>query len=224
RTPSMVLLMLSITFPLMAALGLNALLNQKPNTKEVLKALKNSAIVTIGLLLVFGIFGSYTYDFSGVQDAQLKQAGWPIDKLMEDRADMLRSDTYRSIAFVLIAIAAIWLFTKQKINEMVFIAVLGGLVVVDLWGIDKRYLNADDFVKERDYDAIHAPTMADRQILADQDLHFRVFNVTVHPFTDARTSYFHKSLGGYHAAKLVRYQELIENQLGKNNREVINML
>lgn len=224
RTPSMVLIMLSITFPLLGALAIQKLTDGKNTKQEIFKALKNSLIVTLGITFVFGILGSYTYDFSSATDAQLKQSGWPIEALIKDRASMMRTDAFRSMIFILGAAAAIWLFAIEKIKKEYVIGIVGSLLLIDLWMVDKRYLNNEKFVKNKEFENIHAPNLADKQILADPDRHFRVFNVTVNPFTDARTSYFHKSLGGYHAAKLLRYQELIENQLGKNNREVINML
>lgn len=267
RTPSMVLLMLSISFPLISALSIQKLIDENPSKKEIFKALKMSAIISLGILLVFGIFGSFSYDFSGSSDAQLRQSGWPMTDLIKDRALMLRSDAYRSILIVILTFLIIYFSFIKKLNKFwlsaiwagtytliiqasngsniqaalaipimgiiifstndykkILISLLGILLVADLWMVDKRYLNTDNYVKDREFESIHAPNNADRQILADKDPHFRVFNVTVNPFTDARTSYFHKSLGGYHAAKLLRYQELIENQLSRNNREVINML
>ena len=224
RTPSMSLIMLSITVPFLGAIMVQELLNNKRSKQEIMKALKNSLIVSLGLVIVFGFFGSYVYDFSTANDVQLKSGGWPVDKIKEDRASMLRSDSFRSIIYILLSAAAVFGFVQNKLKKEYFLGALGLLIVSDLWMIDKRYLNNDDFVKDKVYDNIHAPNMADQQILADSDPHFRVFNVSVNPFTDARTSYFHKSIGGYHAAKLLRYQEIIENQLSKNNRQVINML
>jgi hypothetical protein len=189
-----------------------------------MKALKDSLIVSLGLVIVFGLFGSYIYDFTAASDVQLKTAGWPVDKIKEDRASMLRSDSIRSIIYILLSAVVLFGFIQKKLKREYFLAALGLLIISDLWMVDKRYLNEDDFVKSKEFSNIHAPNFADQQILADPDSHFRVFNVSVNPFTDARTSYFHKSIGGYHAAKLLRYQEIIENQLSKNNREVINML
>ena len=224
RTPSMSLIMLSITVPFLGALMIQELLSAQRNKHEIMKALKDSLIVSLGLVIVFGLFGSYIYDFTAASDVQLKTAGWPVDKIKEDRASMLRSDSIRSIIYILLSAVVLFGFIQKKLKREYFLAALGLLIISDLWMVDKRYLNEDDFVKSKEFSNIHAPNFADQQILADPDSHFRVFNVSVNPFTDARTSYFHKSIGGYHAAKLLRYQEIIENQLSKNNREVINML
>ncbi len=224
RTPSMSLIMLSITVPFLGALMIQELLSAQRNKHEIMKALKKSLMVSLGLVIVFGLFGSYIYDFTAASDVQLKTAGWPVDKIKEDRASMLRSDSIRSIVYILLSAVVLFGFIQKKLKREYFLAVLGLLIISDLWMVDKRYLNEDDFVKSKEFSNIHTPNFADQQILADPNPHFRVFNVSVNPFTDARTSYFHKSIGGYHAAKLIRYQEVIENQLSKNNREVINML
>ncbi|NNC93911.1 MAG: YfhO family protein, partial [Chitinophagales bacterium] len=100
------------------------------------------------------------------------------------------------------------------------------LVLVDLWSVDKRYLDASDFKDDKQVDNMFRPTQADRQILQDTDPHYRVFNTTSPsgPFNDALTSYFHKAVGGYHAAKMMRYQDLIERHLSTGNMNVFNML
>ncbi|MEQ8562912.1 MAG: YfhO family protein, partial [Cytophagales bacterium] len=103
-------------------------------------------------------------------------------------------------------------------------ASLGILMLGDLWLVDKRYLNEENFQSERKFENLKIPTTADLQIMEDDDLSYRVFNLTRSPFNDGITSYHHKSIGGYHAGKLYRYQELIERHLSKNNMKVLNML
>jgi len=125
---------------------------------------------------------------------------------------------------VAVAAALIFLTLKGKLKAQVAGLAIAVLVLGDLWQVDKRYLKNDDFVSARKNMAAFAPSQADQQILSDPDPNFRVINTSVSTFNDASTSYHHKSIGGYHGAKLKRYQELIDSCISRNNMEVLNML
>ncbi len=143
----------------------------------------------------------------------------------EERQAYLRSDAFRTLLLILLSGGLIWAFLKNKIQASWLIAGLGLLVFFDMWTVGRRYLNEDSFTTKTNYQANFQPNAADQQILQDQDPNFRVLDlVGQNPFQSSRASYFHKSLGGYHAAKLQRYQDVIDRHLSKGNPQVLNML
>jgi len=147
------------------------------------------------------------------------------DNLELARISIFKSDAVRSLLFIVASGIALWAFSAKKISKGLVIAIIGVLILVDMWTVNKRYLDNEDFVRESKIENPYSASDADKLILKDKDPNFRVLNLTVDPFADASTSYYHKSIGGYHGAKLRRYQELYDHQLkGKFNRDVLNML
>ncbi|UOQ75725.1 YfhO family protein [Hymenobacter sp. 5516J-16] len=185
--------------------------------KQVLRALA----ITVGLCALAFLVGLVS-DFAAPIDAQLQQQGFPLDALRADRASLLRTDVFRSLFFVAAAAGVLWFFLQRKLSAGLAATLVGVLTLIDLWGVDKRYLNDGNFQQETIAEQF-VPTPADQQILQDKDPNYRVLNVQ-NPFNEAQTSYFHKSIGGYHGAKLRRYQDLIERQISQNNTQVLNML
>ncbi len=225
RAVSSIQIILELCVPLMAVFGLYKLFNPNLKKEDKMEALKWGGIITGGLLLIFLLFKSILFDFSGANDASYSQQfGMDFMRaLKEDRKDIFTADTLRSLIFVLIGATLIWLYIQDKIKRNL---VIGGFVIlflVDLIGVDKRYVNEDDFVQSREMEKPFEKQEADAAILKDTS-HYRVFDVSGNPFNTGRTSYFHNALGGYHAAKPGRIQDLYDFYISQNNMEILNML
>ena len=224
RAVSSIQVIAELAIPLLGILGLKALFSSE-NSKEIkLHALKWSTIIVGGLAFFFVIGGTGLFTFETSVDLQIEEqiTGF-LDAIVTDRKTLFVNDSLRSFIFVLLFSGAIWLFLKEKIAKNSLIIVFAILLLFDLVNVDKRYVNNEFFISARKVNKPFVASEVDKEILKDKDI-YRVADFTKNMMADGATSYFHKSIGGYHAAKPRRYQELYDFHLSKNNIEVLNML
>lgn len=233
RTPNSVLAITSFLVPILGIVAVSDIVKGKVTKEQIKKALMISFGITGGIALFFALIGPSFFDFSYNVDAThsdefyAQNYGLEVDKLKLDRQSLMQSDGFRTFAIVALCAGLLFAFLKEKINQTILVAGLAVVAIFDIWNVDRRYLNEDSFVNKRQYEAIYTPRPVDEDIMQDKDPNYRVFDISggmSNAFNSSKASYFHKTIGGYHPAKLQRAQDLIDHHISEGNQAVLDML
>ena len=232
RAVESILVVAEITMPLLGFMALQRIVSGEIEWKKLRPNLLIAGGITAGICLFAALFAG-SIDMTSSYDAQWKaqMPQWVYDAVLDQRVAMLKADAWRSLLFVLLGCALIFWYAwdqaknkKSQIKNTILYAGLAALILIDMVPVNKRFFNNDNFVKQKESDAFFKMQPWEEEILQDKSLDYRVLNLNTNTFNDARTSYRLKSIGGYSAVKLRRYQDLIDEHISKMNWSVLNML
>ncbi|MCP4976940.1 MAG: YfhO family protein [Maribacter sp.] len=223
RAVSSIQVILELCVPIMAVLALKELLDSSVDKAKKLEALKISLFAILGIGIALFLFKG-AFSFESFSDETLKRYyGDEILSLIQlDRRAVYTNDLLRTMIFIALAAGIIWLYLKERLKQNLLVILIGLLIVVDLVGVDMRYVNKDDFVSKRRMSNPFPESPADKQILQDESI-YRVYDPQ-EGLNGARTSFYHQSIGGYHAAKPAGLQDLFDFYIYKGKIEILNML
>ncbi len=228
RTPNSALTVVGVMMPILGMLALNDILQGKVAKEKIISSLYIAGGLLGAICLFYAVAGSSFFDFTYAKDAAYVQNyKVNIDAVRSQRASMMSSDAWRSLGLIVVAAGLIWLFVKNKISQTLLVTGLALLVAGDLWSVNREYLNSDNFVEKGTYRQQNAPRPVDSKILEDKDPNYRVFDISrgiSNAVNSANASYYHKNLGGYHPAKLQRYQDMLDRHILPEAQKLVGSL
>ena len=236
RTVEMALVLASMAMPVLGFLGLKTIIDKPELIKKDTKWFLVAFVLTGGVSLILALIPSSFYTFLSPMEqqqigAQIQQGGEQAQmlqllesNLIAARQVLLTSDAWRSFVFILLGSASLWFYAQDKLSKRYLVWGLAIIIFIDMWGVSKRYLNNDDFESKSKARQEFAQSEADADILKDKDDYYRVFPIYRDPFKDGFTPYWHKSVGGFHGAKLRRYQDLADRYLMNDWQELVKVL
>jgi hypothetical protein len=237
RAVESILAVVGLTVPILAFFAVKESQETKMPEGELIKKLTWSAGLVGGFSLLVALMPTLFFSFKTANHDEIlaaltqtlqnnaNAAHKLMDALVQDRIEIARHDAYRAFFFVAIGFGIVWALIRKKLSQQLAFGLLALAVLVDMWQVDKKYLNDNNFEKVSKVNNYFEPREVDNIIAADKDPNYRVYDQSINTFSDASTSNFHKTIGGYHAAKLKRFDELISHQFAKSvNQDVLDML